>query len=128
MNWQRGEKMKREAMVAGQFYPAEPGELRETVRSYFCKPEFLMDARAVVVPHAGYIYSGSVMGEVFSSVRLPNRLILLGPNHTGRGATLALAPAGSWNTPLGAVQVDAEMNRKLLAEVAFRERLGQPFA
>lgn len=106
----------REAVVAGQFYPADPDELRETVRSYLCKPESPLDAKAVVVPHAGYMYSGSVMGEVFSSVRLPSQMILLGPNHSGRGAALALAPAGSWKTPLGAVQVHAEMNQNLRAE------------
>jgi AmmeMemoRadiSam system protein B len=108
--------MKREAMVAGQFYPADPDELRETIASFIRKPESLLDAKAVVVPHAGYIYSGAVTGEVFSSVRLPHQIILLGPNHSGRGASLALAPSGAWDTPLGAATIDAEMNRKLMAE------------
>jgi AmmeMemoRadiSam system protein B len=108
--------MIREAVVAGQIYTADPDELRQTVRSYIGRPELLLDAKAVVVPHAGYIYSGSVMGEVFSSVRLPDKIILLGPNHTGRGAALALAPTGSWKTPLGAVRLDAEINRNLRAE------------
>lgn len=107
---------QREAVVSGQFYPADPRELRQTVRSYAGKPESLLDARAVVVPHAGYIYSGSVTGEVFSSVRLPGQIIILGPNHSGRGAALALAPSGTWNTPLGVVQVNAEMNQELKAE------------
>jgi MEMO1 family protein len=108
--------MNREAVVAGQFYPANPKELRATIGSFVRKPGSLLDAKAVVVPHAGYIYSGAVAGEVFSSVRLPDRVILLGPNHTGRGAALALAPAGEWQMPLGAVEVDAEMNRDLRAE------------
>jgi MEMO1 family protein len=108
--------MKREAVVAGQFYPANPNELRATIESYIRKPDSLLDARAVVVPHAGYIYSGAVAGEVFSSVRIPDRVILLGPNHTGRGAALALAPAGEWQMPLGAAPVDAEMNRDLKVE------------
>ena len=108
--------MKREAVVAGQFYPADPGELRATIGSFVRSPESLLEAKAVVVPHAGYIYSGSVAGEVFSSVRLPGRVILLGPNHTGRGTALALAPAGEWQMPLGTAQVDAEMNRELKVE------------
>ena len=108
--------MKREAMVAGQFYPGDPDELREAIESFTRKPEVLLDAKAVVVPHAGYIYSGAVTGEVFSSVRLPRRIILLGPNHSGRGASLALAPTGTWETPLGKAAIDAEMNRKLMAE------------
>ena len=108
--------MSREAAVAGQFYPSDPDELRATIGSFVHKPELLLEARAIVVPHAGYVYSGSVMGEVFSSVRLPDRMILLGPNHTGRGAALALAPAGTWDMPLGKAHIDAEMNQALKAE------------
>jgi hypothetical protein len=108
--------MNREAVVAGQFYPGDADELRETIASFIRKPDSPLDAKAVVVPHAGYVYSGAVAGEVFSSVRLPRRMILLGPNHSGRGADLALAPAGTWHTPLGTVTVDADMNRRLMAE------------
>ena len=106
--------LTREAAVAGQFYPGDPGELRRTVESFFEKPGLSFEAKGVLVPHAGYIYSGMVAGKVFSSIRLPGRFIILGPNHSGRGAALALAPAGSWRTPLGAAGIDAEMNRDLL--------------
>ncbi len=108
--------MKREPAVAGRFYPDDPGELRETIASYLTRPQSLLDAKAVLVPHAGYVYSGSVAGEVFSSVRLPRRILLLGPNHTGRGGELALAPPGDWVTPLGTVAVDGVLNRALAAE------------
>jgi MEMO1 family protein len=106
----------REPSVAGQFYPADSNELRRTVNAFFRKPESLLEAKAVMVPHAGYIYSGSVAGKVFSAVNLPDRMILLGPNHSGWGKSLALAPEGVWRTPLGAVSVDAEINRSLLME------------
>jgi AmmeMemoRadiSam system protein B len=108
--------MKRDAVVAGQFYPGNPDELRRTIASFVQKPASLLDAKAVVVPHAGYVYSGAVAGEVFSSIRLPRRVIILGPNHTGRGAPLSLAPGGTWNTPLGPAAVDADMNMALRAE------------
>jgi MEMO1 family protein len=104
----------REAAYAGQFYPGTAGELRKTIESFLHTSASPVEAKGVLVPHAGYIYSGPVAGNVFSSVRLPRRFIILGPNHTGRGAALALAPAGSWRTPLGAAEVDAEMNRDLL--------------
>lgn len=104
----------REAAVAGYFYPGDPAELRSTVGRYLSTPETAPAARGVLVPHAGYIYSGAVAGEVFSSVMLPKRFILLGPNHSGRGAALALAPAGSWRTPLGMAAIDPELNRTLL--------------
>jgi AmmeMemoRadiSam system protein B len=66
------------------------------------------------VPHAGYIYSGSVTGSVLSKVKLPNRIILLGPNHTGLGEPLSLSPSRAWKTPLGPVSIDTELNRGLL--------------
>jgi hypothetical protein len=108
--------MIRESAVAGQFYPGDPEDLRATIGAFIQTPPSLLEARAVVVPHAGYIYSGAVAGEVFSSVRLPNRMILLGPNHTGRGAPLALAPAGTWETPFGEARIDAELNEILKSE------------
>ena len=104
----------REPAYAGQFYPGDPESLRRTVRSFLREPETPMKARAVVVPHAGYIYSGSVTGKVLSAIRLPRRTILLGPNHTGRGMPLALSTYASWKTPLGTVPTDVELNRLLL--------------
>jgi AmmeMemoRadiSam system protein B len=106
----------REPTVAGQFYPSDPDELRGIIRSFARKSEPMLEAKAIVVPHAGYVYSGSVAGEVFSAVRLPHRIILIGPNHSGRGAALALAPVGAWHMPLGTAWIDVEMNRSLLAE------------
>ncbi len=106
--------MIREPAVAGQFYSGDPWTLRRVITSFLQTPASLLDAKAVVSPHAGYIYSGSVAGAVFSSVRLPRRFIILGPNHTGMGARLALAPAGEWLTPLGPVAIDPDLNRQLL--------------
>ncbi len=104
----------REAAVAGQFYPGNAGELRKVVESFVQKSKPLMDAKGIVVPHAGYVYSGSVTGKVFSSVRLHKKFIILGPNHSGRGPALAISPAGAWRTPLGTAAIDAEMNRHLI--------------
>ena len=106
----------RQAAVAGYFYSSNPGELRTTIESFVRKPQSTLEAKAVVVPHAGYMYSGSVAGEVFSAVSLPHRIILLGPNHSGRGSALALSPAGEWHMPLGAVRIDEDMNQSLREE------------
>jgi len=106
---------KREAAVAEHFYPGIPGELRKTVESYTQRPgPGLLEAKGILVPHAGYVYSGAVAGKVFSSVQLPKRFIILGPNHSGRGAALALSPAGGWRMPLGEVPIDADMNERLM--------------
>jgi len=66
-----------------------------------------------VVPHAGYMYSGHVAGAVFG--RLPKRptYIIVCPNHTGRGAPMAIMSSGEWLTPLGRVPVDSAMARLL---------------
>lgn len=107
-------KNERKPAYAGQFYPGDPETLEKTVRSFFHKTEPLLQAKAVVVPHAGYIYSGPVTGKVLSAVEVPRRTILLGPNHTGLGGALALSPDAAWRTPLGAVSTDSGLNQNLL--------------
>ena len=71
------------------------------------------DARALICPHAGYIYSGRVAGAVYSRARLPRRYIIMCPNHTGMGAPLSINLDGAWETPLGTVPVDTELARAL---------------
>lgn len=110
--------MIRQPAVAGHFYPGERRALLRAVESCLEQPQARFEAKGVVSPHAGYIYSGRVAGAVLGAVRLPRRVLLLGPNHTGRGAPLALFPQGEWHTPLGAVPIDDEMNGLLLGECA----------
>ena len=76
-------------------------------------PEKTEAALGCMVPHAGYMYSGHVAGAVFQ--RLPARAtyIILCPNHTGRGAPLAIMSKGEWLTPLGAARIDAELAASL---------------
>jgi AmmeMemoRadiSam system protein B len=107
-------KMARKPAYAGQFYPGNPESLRQAVQSFLQTPDSLLQAKAVVVPHAGYVYSGSVTGRVLSSVEIPQRIIMLGPNHTGLGTPLSLSPDAAWQTPLGTVSIDSELNAKLL--------------
>jgi AmmeMemoRadiSam system protein B len=106
--------MIREPAVAGLFYSADPAVLGKTIESFVIKSTSPLKAQAVLVPHAGYIYSGAVAGAVFSAVELPRRLVVLGPNHTGCGLPLALYPSGEWRTPLGLATIDAGMNRHLI--------------
>jgi len=108
--------MIREPAVAGQFYPAHPESLRKSIRTYLGPGEPSLDAKGIVAPHAGYMYSGAVAGAVYAAVRLPKRFIILGPNHTGGGAALSLHPSGQWRTPLGLVGIDEELNKHLTRE------------
>lgn len=108
--------MIREPAVAGRFYSADPDELSNIIRSYLGTQEPLLEAKGIVAPHAGYIYSGAVAGAVYQAVHLPRRFIILGPNHTGKGRALSLHPPGQWRTPLGLVSIDEELNRNLVKE------------
>jgi MEMO1 family protein len=106
--------MLRGPAVAGRFYPADPEVLRADVTSYLSPRRPRISAIACLVPHAGYIYSGQVAGAVFSRVEVPERCIVLGPNHTGRGHPLATMDEGQWQTPFGNVTIDSELAKELL--------------
>lgn len=71
-------------------------------------------AIGVVVPHAGYVYSGQVAGAIYSRLKIPSRVIILCPNHTGMGAALSIMESGSWKTPLGELQIDQELCEALI--------------
>jgi hypothetical protein len=101
--------------VAGLFYPGNPVELREMIEKFTSAPGEKRAAKAVMVPHAGYIYSGKTAGAVYSWTLLPRRFLILGPNHTGLGPALSLSPSGAWETPLGEAPVDVNLNEVLLA-------------
>ncbi|MGH9679124.1 MAG: AmmeMemoRadiSam system protein B, partial [Candidatus Acidiferrales bacterium] len=110
--------MIRSPAVAGHFYPGDPARLRETVDSLL-KPSSKeesagpISARACVVPHAGYRYSGGVAGEVYRRIRIPARLILLGPRHFPRGAPAAILTEGEWQTPLGMAPIDTRLAKEI---------------
>jgi hypothetical protein len=73
----------------------------------------------VVVPHAGYPYSGGVAGAVYSGIEIPQRVLILCPNHTGRGASLSIMAQGEWEIPLGRVPIDEELAGRLLHHCPF---------
>jgi len=100
--------MTRRPCVAGRFYPADRHELEEAVKGYLLS-RVPQKAIAVIVPHAGYIYSGPVAGAVYSETVIPDDIILIGPNHTGLGEPASVMESGSWETPLGSVQVNSAL-------------------
>lgn len=102
--------------VAGTFYPRERAELSAAVEgmlSHAKAPERTgRPAKAVVVPHAGYVYSGPVAATAYAALaaRAPSisRVVLLGPAHRVRLQGLALPNARAMRTPLGDIPVDAD--------------------
>lgn len=107
--------MSRKPAVAGQFYPGTSRELDRAVRLYTKDVPEKIHARGIVVPHAGYVYSGSVAGAVFSSVELPAKHVIFCPNHTGVGADAALMSRGAWRMPWGEAPIDGELADRLLS-------------
>lgn len=107
--------MDRQPAVAGRFYPSDPLALRSYCRKHLVG-EVKEPAFGLVAPHAGYMYSGHVAASVYSRVELPRDVIILCPNHTGRGSAVAVMSSGSWITPLGPVPINAELAEALKEE------------
>ena len=103
----------RQPAVAGRFYPDEPEVLRAEVDSYLDANARAIFALGCVAPHAGYMYSGHVAGAVYSELQIPNRCIVICPNHTGKGQALSIMSSGVWETPLGRVPVNSELAASL---------------
>ena len=108
----------RQPAVAGRFYPSNAERLRAEIESFLrpspdAQPAPKIVALGCVVPHAGYIYSGHVAGAVYRSLDLPQRAIILCPNHTGVGEPLAIMSSGAWHTPLGDVAIDEALADEL---------------
>jgi AmmeMemoRadiSam system protein B len=104
--------------VAGRFYPGHAEELLRDVRNYTQSEDKTaadpIAAIGCVAPHAGYIYSGSVAGAVYSRVEIPRHCIILCPNHTGKGQPLAVMANSAWQTPLGNVAADPGLAAALI--------------
>lgn len=108
--------MDRHPIVAGQFYLGTRGALERAVRDFLAGagPRAVAPTLLAMAPHAGYAYSGAVAGLTLGRADLADTLVLLGPNHTGRGKPLAIWPQGNWLTPLGPVAVDEPLAQALL--------------
>ncbi len=106
-----GEMKYRESAVAGRFYPASAVELRHQLAMFFTpQPALSMAPKALIVPHAGYVYSGAVAGEAYSLIRnaprLFNRVVLLGPSHYVGLEGCAVPDSDVFITPLGEIPID----------------------
>ncbi len=119
--------MIRQPAVAGYFYPENPRELTELIEKLLHSPfgaEGSLNmgndsrVRAVVSPHAGYLYSGAAATCAIKALthaeRRPTTYVLLGPNHRGMGNPVALSGVSAWKTPLGEVPVNIKAVNRLL--------------
>ncbi|WP_332450274.1 AmmeMemoRadiSam system protein B [Methanoculleus sp.] len=95
----------RPCSVAGMFYPAEPRHLEQLLETFFQKKAPGIDARGIVSPHAGYVYSGETGACAFSTIPpdFDGTFLVVGPSHRGYTTCASAVP---WETPLGIVDVD----------------------
>lgn len=100
--------------VAGQFYPGSQKQLAADVKSMLSasSKKTKKKAYAAVSPHAGYIYSGQLAADTLGILDVPETVILIGPNHRGKGERVALSTV-TWETPLGAISPKNEITKQL---------------
>jgi AmmeMemoRadiSam system protein B len=120
----------RNAIAAGQFYPANKTRLRQQIehcflekRGYGAVPSVQKKQgtlKGLVVPHAGFIYSGAIASHAYSRLAengFGETFIILGPNHTGMGSGVSVMTQGSWETPFGEVPIDEDLAASLATEL-----------
>jgi AmmeMemoRadiSam system protein B len=119
----------RRAAVAGSFYPSDKSKLSTMVNGCYLhplgpglsppSPPGHASLVAVVSPHAGYEYSGPVAAHSYlhvSSLRAPDLIVIVAPNHYGIGSGVATFREGVWETPLGRMRVDEEAASRLVQD------------
>ena len=118
----------RKPAVAGSFYAGDSKSLKRQIENCFLdkigpgeiplvNPEKQNNITGLISPHAGYIYSGPVEANGFYKIALdgkPDTIIILGPNHRGFGEDVSIMVEGKWETPLGELEIDAEMAEDIL--------------
>ena len=123
-------KLRRPA-VSGMFYAGTAGELEEQIEWCYkhelgpgtvprVNSKGLREIVAIVVPHAGYYYSGPVAAHAYKELAedgVFDTAVILSPNHTGYGETVSLWAEGDWSTPLGEVEVNKKLAQRLLGGV-----------
>lgn len=106
--------MIRNAAWAGRFYPRNDKDIRKMISEFSGEKRKKVKAKAIMVPHAGYIYSGPVAGEVYAGVELPKRFIIISPNHWEGMTSIAVDTSDQWETPLGIVNLDQDLRDDIL--------------
>jgi len=104
----------RQPAVADQFYDGNPTRLHYELAKLIGPTKEARSAKAIVVPHAGYIYSGAVAGVAYAHVKVPETVIILGPSHTGVGSPAAVMARGSWSMPMGTVPISEDFASTML--------------
>ncbi|KKO20104.1 MAG: hypothetical protein BROFUL_01179 [Candidatus Brocadia fulgida] len=112
----------RQPAVAGSFYSDNPTQLQSDIEGFVVRDCDKQPVLGVISPHAGYIYSGRVAGNLYSRITIPDTVVILAPNHTGYGAPYSIWPGGQWRTPLGDVTIDEVVVEELTDACSLLEK------
>ncbi len=105
-------RIDRQPAVAGSFYPASREELISMLKGFFDQTQEMLKAQplAIIVPHAGYIFSGEVASAAYRQIdrnKKFDHIFILGPSHTQYFKGASVYTAGNFLTPLGRVEIDS---------------------
>jgi len=111
----------RAAIVAGYFYPSDPGKLSAEIDTLLSisKPEIhVLSITGIVSPHAGYIYSGRTAAYAYNLLRGKDisKIIIISPSHREYFPGICIYEGDGYKTPLGVVEIDRELRDKLVDE------------
>lgn len=109
-------------MVAGSFYPSSVDSLTKQIESFIDKNAVKSDIVACMLPHAGYTYSGHVAVQTASRINFPDKIVIIGPNHTGYGLAYSIQTEGIWQLPFGQVKIDSNLANYILDNSKYLER------
>ena len=114
-------QVNRNPVVAGRFYPSNPAELNKELATLYGKalPGREENVLAIIAPHAGYVFSGEVAATSFNQINGKKNykdIFLIGPSHRVSFPGASIYDCGDYITPLGTVEVDIELARKLNEE------------
>jgi len=113
--------MKREPVVSGTFYSSNSLELDRFIERAIPKNIKPNDVKGAILPHAGYIYSGRVAVETAANIRPRSLIIIMGPNHTGRGEPFSVYPKGKWRIPYGDIEIDSQTAKEITNKNILKE-------
>lgn len=108
--------MIRKPAVAGQFYSDNPEILKNELRQYLEGGDHGRSAVGILVPHAGYVFSGRIAAEAYKTVEITQTVVLIGPNHHGLGGQATVYASGAWRTPLGDVPIAENLASRLILD------------
>lgn len=107
--------LTREPVVEGLFYPSREKTLYSYLDRFFSDKKLSKEFEAIIVPHAGWEYSGNTCAFGIAEMNEFPTFVILCPNHTGYGLPLSVFPEGKWKTLLGEIEIDSDLSERIVS-------------